>query len=71
MFSKKTFSLSYAASEAVKMRRYLKKKKQMKNQKFLVQLKIYNYFKNMIKENTSLDFRLKKQMKQVVVFYMI
>ena len=43
----------------------------MKNQKFLVQLEIYNCFKNMIKENTSLDFRVKKQMKQEVAFYKI
>ena len=43
----------------MKMKNYLKKKNQLRYQKFLVYLKIYNYFKNMVEENISLEFKLK------------
>ena len=33
----------------------------------MVHLKIYNYFKNMIEENISQEFRLKKYMKQEII----
>ena len=42
------------------MKNYLEKKNQVKYQKFLIELKIYNYFKNMFEENTSQELRLKK-----------
>ena len=41
------------------MKDYLKKKNQLKYQKFLVYMKIYYYFKNMAEENLSQEFRLK------------
>ena len=41
------------------MTKYLKKKNQQRYKKFLVYLKIYNYFKNMVEENVSEEFRLK------------
>ena len=40
------------------MKKYLKKKNQLKYEKLLVSLKIYNYFK-MSKESISQEFRLK------------
>ena len=45
---------------AVGIGKYWKKKNQLKNQKFLAWLKIYNYFKTLERENASLNFRLKK-----------
>ena len=52
-------------SVAVKMKKYLKKKNQLRYQKCLASLKIfrstkwiYNYFKNMVEENISQEFRL-------------
>ena len=41
------FFLLFAVITRMKMKNYLKKKNQLKYQKFLV----YNYFKNMIEEN--------------------
>ena len=41
------------------MKKYLKKQDQLRFKKFLVSLKIYNYFKNMVEENISQEFRLK------------
>ena len=35
------------------------KKNQLRYKKFLVYLKIYNYFKNVVEENISQEFRLK------------
>ena len=43
----------------MKMKKYLKKKNQLKYYKFLVYLKIYNYFKNIVEENISQELRLK------------
>ena len=43
----------------MKVKNYLKVKNQLKYQKFLVELKIYNYFKNMAEEKISQEFRLK------------
>ena len=43
----------------MKMKNYLKKKNQLKQQKFLVWLKIFNYFKNVAEENVSHKFILK------------
>ena len=43
----------------MKMKKYLKKKNQLRNWKILVYLKIYNYFKNMAEENISQEFRFK------------
>ena len=40
------------------MKEYLKKKNQLRYQKSSVQLKIYNYFKNVVEENISQEFRL-------------
>ena len=43
----------------MKMKKYLKKKNQLKYKKILVKLKIFNYFKNTYEENISQEFRLK------------
>ena len=42
------------------MKNYLKKNNQLRYKKFFLSLKIYNYFKNMTKENINQEFRLKK-----------
>ena len=43
----------------MKIKNYLKKNTQLRYSKFLGQLKIYNYLKNMVEENISQEFRLK------------
>ena len=43
----------------MRMKKYLKKKNQLKYYKFLVYLKIYNYFENMVEQNISQELRLK------------
>ena len=43
----------------MKMKKYLKKKNQLRYYEFLVYLKIYNYFKNKVEENICQEFRLK------------
>ena len=43
----------------MKMKNYLKKKNRLRYQKFLVWLKICNYFRNTIEENINQEFRLK------------
>ena len=42
------------------MKKYLKKKNQLRYQKLLVELKIYDHFKNMAEENISQELRLKQ-----------
>ena len=44
----------------MKMKKYLKKKNQLRYQKLLVELKIYDHFKNMAEENISQELRLKQ-----------
>ena len=44
----------------MKMKKYLKKKNQLRYQKLLVELKIYDHFKNMAEENISQKLRLKQ-----------
>ena len=39
------------------MNKYLKKKYEFKYLKFLVELKVYNYFKNVVEEKKSQEFR--------------
>ena len=41
------------------MKKLFKEEESMEILKFLVQLKIYDYCKNMVEENISQDFRLK------------
>ena len=48
------------------MKKYLKKKIQLRYKKSLVQLKTYNYFKNMAEKNISQEFIMKIQMKQEI-----
>ena len=43
----------------MKMKKYLQKKVQLRYLKFLVSLKIYNYFKNITEENLSREFKFK------------
>ena len=43
----------------MKMKKLFKEEESMEILKFLVQLKIYDYCKNMVEENISQDFRLK------------
>ena len=43
----------------MEMKKKLKNKDQSRYYKFLVWLKIYNYFKNIAEENISQEFRLK------------
>ena len=45
----------------MRMKKYLKKKNQLKYYKFLVYLKIYNYFENMVEQNISQELRLKNR----------
>ena len=40
-------------------KKYLKKKNQLRYQRFLVKFNIYNKFKNTFEENISQEFRLK------------
>ena len=42
------------------MKKYLKKKNQLRYQKLLVELKIYDHFKNLAEENISQQLRLKQ-----------
>ena len=59
-FSKKTSVLSIICSKCGNEdEKYLKKKNQKGYSKSLVLLKIQNYFKNMVKESISQEFRLK------------
>ena len=59
-FSKKTSVLSIICSKCGNEdEKYLKKKNQKGYSKCLVLLKIQNYFKNMVKESISQEFRLK------------
>ena len=51
----------------MKMKKYLKKKNQLKDSQFLVWLKIYNHFKNMGEENKSQEFRLRISMKETIL----
>ena len=44
----------------MKMKKYLKKKNQLRYQKLLVELKIYDHFKNMAEENISQELRPKQ-----------
>ena len=63
-FSKKhQLILLFAVSVEMKTKKYLKKKNQQKYQKFLVSLKMYNYFKNMFNENIRQESRLKNNDK--------
>ena len=55
----KQFFLLFAVSAKIKMKKYLQKKIQLRYQKFLVYLEIYNYLKNLVEENISQEFRLK------------
>ena len=51
--------LLFAVSVKMKMKNYLQKNNQLRYNRFLVQLKICNYFKNMAEVNISQEFRLK------------
>ena len=44
----------------MKMKKYLKKKSQLRYQRLQVELKIYDHFKNMAEENISQELRLKR-----------
>ena len=68
VFVKHQYFLLFAGSARIKMKKYLKKQDQLRFKKFLVSLKIYNYFKNMVEENISQEFRLKIWMKQEISF---
>ena len=59
IFKKQQLFLLFAASAMMKIKKYLKKKIQLRQEKFLVYLKIYNYFKNIVEENIGQEFRLK------------
>ena len=43
------------------MNNYLKKNNQLRYWKFFVYLKIYDYFKNIVEEDISQEFRLKNK----------
>ena len=43
----------------MRMKKYLKKKIQLRYKKSLVQLKTYNYFKNVAEKNISQEFIMK------------
>ena len=50
----------FAVGVLMKMKKYLKKKNQLRYQKLLVELKIYDHFKNLAEENISQQLRLKQ-----------
>ena len=57
---KQKFFLLFAVSVTKKMKKYLKKKNQLRYEKLLVYLKICHYFKTMTEENISPESRLKE-----------
>ena len=59
IFEKTLVLLLFAVSARMMMKKSLKKKNQLRYQKFLVSLKMYNYVKNMVEENIGQEFRLK------------
>ena len=48
------------------MKKYLKKKNRLRQEKILASLEIYNYFKNIIEENISQEFRLKNIDEEII-----
>ena len=58
-FSKNISSFYFCSKCKNEDKKYLKNKDQLRYEKYLIYLKIYNYFKIMVEESISQEFRLK------------